>query len=401
MPLVGLIGKANVGKSTFFSAATMKLVEVAAYPFTTMKPNHGIAYVRRKCVCREFNVKDNPVNSLCINGDRYIPVEIIDCPGLVRGAHEGRGLGNQFLDAISRADALILVCDAAGATDTDGKPCDPGLSDPLEEAIMIIREYDLWFQNIVLRKWPRIKRRAESGEKIGQLIAETLSGLKISLEQVNIAIRESGLIEKPVSRWGKDDIIELLLKIREIAKPILIAANKCDLPEAEENVERLKTLGYPVIPCSADAELALRRAADKGFIQYYPGDSNFTVINESELTESQRRGLNLIRERVLERWGSTGVQAAINAAFLQLLNMITVYPVEDYEKLTDHEGRVLPDAYLIKRGTTAKELAYIIHSELGESFIFAVDARSKKRLGENYQLKDGDVISIVSAKKRG
>jgi ribosome-binding ATPase YchF (GTP1/OBG family) len=87
-------------------------------------------------------------------------------------------------------------------------------------------------------------------------------------------------------------------------------------------------------------------------------------------------------------------------AYFQLLSMIAVYPVEDAEHLSDHNGRVLPDAYLIPYGTTARQFAYLIHTELGESFIYAIDARQKKRIGENMVLRDRDVISIVSAKKR-
>ena len=112
------------------------------------------------------------------------------------------------------------------------------------------------------------------------------------------------------------------------------------------------------------------------------------------------QALKTVREKILLKHGSTGIQDAINLAFFKLLNMIVVYPVEDVEHLTDHKGNVLPDAYLVPYGTTAREFAYMIHSELGETFIYAIEAREKKRVGENYILKDRDVISIVSAKKR-
>ncbi|MEM3011464.1 MAG: TGS domain-containing protein, partial [Candidatus Bathyarchaeia archaeon] len=183
-------------------------------------------------------------------------------------------------------------------------------------------------------------------------------------------------------------------------KPMLIAANKIDVPTAEENFGRLQKLNYFVVPCCAEAELALRRAAEKKLIDYRPGDCTFKIYNPEKLTESQLRALETIREKVLLKFGSTGVQEAINMAYFKLLNMITVYPVEDLEHLSDHHGRVLPDAYLVPYGTTARELAYLIHTELGESFIYAIEARERKRVGEDYILKDRDVISIVSAKKR-
>jgi ribosome-binding ATPase YchF (GTP1/OBG family) len=181
---------------------------------------------------------------------------------------------------------------------------------------------------------------------------------------------------------------------------MLIAANKMDVPTAEENLERLKKLDYLVVPCCAEAELALRRAAEKKLIDYRPGDCTFKINAPEKLTESQLKALETIREKVLLKFGSTGVQEAINMAYFKLLNMITVYPVEDLEHLSDHHGRVLPDVYLVPYGTTARELAYLIHTELGESFIYAIEARERKRVGEDYVLKDRDVISIVSAKKR-
>jgi ribosome-binding ATPase YchF (GTP1/OBG family) len=181
---------------------------------------------------------------------------------------------------------------------------------------------------------------------------------------------------------------------------MLIAGNKIDLEFAEQNIERLKKLNYNVIPCCAEAELALRRAAEKGWTDYKPGDCNFNTLKPEGLTETQRKALQTIKEKILQKFGTTGVQEAINTAYFKLLNMIIVYPVEDVEKLADHKGNVLPDAYVVPYGTTTRQLAYIIHTELGEGLIYGIDAREKKRIGENQVLKDRDVISIVSAKKR-
>ncbi|MCD6243559.1 redox-regulated ATPase YchF [Candidatus Bathyarchaeota archaeon] len=400
--LLGLVGKPNVGKSTFFSAATLAPAEIANYPFTTIRPNRGIGYVRTPCVCREFNVKDNPVNSLCINGIRLIPVELIDCAGLVPGAWQGRGLGNQFLDEIRKADALIHIVDASGGTDIEGRTCKPGTHDPVEDARFLEVEITMWMVNILKRDWPKIARKAETESSVDLLkvLEERLSGLQIKRTHIFEAIRTAELNpEKPTS-WSEEDFIKFVDTLRKVAKPMLIAANKIDIPPAEENVERLKELGYIVVPCCAEAELALRRASEKNLIEYTPGDCSFKILQREKLTESQLKALETIREKILLKYGSTGVQDAINTAFFKLLNMIVVYPVEDIEHLTDHKGNVLPDAYLVPYGTTAREFAYIIHSELGETFIYAIEARNKKRVGETYILKDRDVISIVSAKKR-
>jgi ribosome-binding ATPase YchF (GTP1/OBG family) len=74
--------------------------------------------------------------------------------------------------------------------------------------------------------------------------------------------------------------------------------------------------------------------------------------------------------------------------------------VEDPYSLTDGKGRVLPDVYLVKKGSTPRDLAYKIHSDLGEGFLYAINARTKMRLGTEYQLRPRDIISIVSAKRK-
>ncbi len=400
--MVGIVGKPNVGKSTFFSAATLIPVEIGSYPFTTIKPNHGVGYIRSPCACKEFGVRDTPVNSVCMDGIRLIPVELIDCAGLVPGAWQGRGLGNQFLDEIRKADALIHVVDAAGATDSEGKLCKAGSHDPVQDARFLEVEITMWMAQILKRDWSKLARTAESGmgDLLG-LLENRLSGLAIRRAHIIEALRRIGLNSEKPTLWSEDDIVRFLDLLRGISKPMLIVANKIDLPQAQENVERLKELGYPVIACSAEAELALRRAGEKGLIDYKPGDCNFSVLNPKRLTEIQSRALRTVKEKILYRFGSTGVQDAINMAFFQLLNMVVVFPVEDIEHLSDHRGRVLPDAYILPYGTTARQLAYKIHTELGESFIYAVEAHEKKRVGENYLLKDRDVISIVSARRRG
>ena len=398
--IVGVVGKPNVGKSTFFSAATLAHVAIANYPFTTIKPNVGMGYVRTPCVCREFNVTDSPGNSTCVKGTRLVPVELVDCAGLVPGAWQGKGLGNQFLDEIRQADALVHIVDASGGTDSEGKPCDPGTHDPKEDVKFLEHELDMWLLQIIKKDWDRAVRLVEGAkEDLLPILEDKLTGLGIRRNHLTSAKAKTKLnFEKP-SSWSEGDLLRLVSELRKYSKPMLIAANKMDVPPAEKNLESLEPMGHMVVPCCAEAELALRRAAEKNVISYVPGDGNFEVNKDSKLTPEQANALTRIKEKVLIPFGSTGVQEALNLAFFKLLQMITVYPVEDPEKLTDHKGRVLPDAYLVPFGTTAKQFAGLIHSDLASGFLYATEARAKMRVGDDYVLKDRDVISITSTKR--
>lgn len=399
MRQVGVTGKPNVGKSTFFASATLVPVKIANYPFTTVEPNKGIAYVKVKDVSGEFGVVPNPVNSLAMDGWRFVPVELVDLPGLVPGAHSGRGLGNVFLTEVSNADVLIHILDASGSTDEEGRQATPGSQDISKDVKFLEEEYDFWLQGILKRNWDKICRQVESSRApLAEVLFFTFPGIFKKRENVESALELSGSNKNP-RLWNEKQMLVFASKARELSKPTLLVANKADLPESEGNIAKLKDLGYRVIPCSAEAELALRRAERSGLIEYIPGSSSFEVRPGASLSEQQRRALELIDARVLKKWGSTGVQDALNTAYLELLGMIAVYPVQDPRALTDGKGNVLPDVYLMPRGSTVRDLAYEIHSELGRSFLYAIDCRTMMRLSEEYVLKEGDVVSIVSTSK--
>jgi ribosome-binding ATPase YchF (GTP1/OBG family) len=399
--IIGLIGKANVGKSTFFNAATDLAVPVANYPFTTIEPNVGVAYARTKCVCREFGVQDNPVHSVCIDGNRFIPVKLVDVAGLVPGAHAGKGLGNKFLDDARQADVLIHVIDASGSTDNNGRPVRAGTGDPAFDIQFVEEEFDLWLESIIGRDWGKTAREAESqGQKLEQLLAKRLSGLAISEQTITNAVQASGLASKKPVAWTLNDILLFCKVLRKRAKPFVIAANKADLPSADDNIKKMKAGGLELVPCASEAEALLRKASKKGILHYLPGDASFDVSSGVVLTAQQLKALDIVK-MFMQKYGSTGVQEAINIACFKLLRMVAVYPVEDEFKLTDKKGNILPDVWLLPEGSTAKNLAEAIHADLAKGFLYAVDARTKQRIAANHQLKNGDVIKIASATSRG
>ncbi|MEM1873461.1 MAG: redox-regulated ATPase YchF [Acidilobaceae archaeon] len=401
--LLGIVGKTNVGKSTFFSAATLIDVPIDNRPFVTIEPNSGVTYAKKRCAHVELGLSScNALNSVCVGGWRMIPVKIIDVAGLVPGAHKGRGLGNMFLDHVRRADGLLLVVDASGFTDEEGRFSGPGAYDPVEEARAMIREFEEWMFGIVSRDWDKLARYVDTSgaADVAGSLAQRLSGLSVTKRHVVEALEASGLASRKLSSWSSGDLRLFVSELRRVSKPMVIVANKADIPEAEDNIKRLREAfrDIPVIPTSAIAELILRKAASKNLVKYIPGDPGFEVTGS--LDSKSFKVLEVIRENVLKKWGSTGVQDAINALVFDKLRMIAVYPVEDPVRYADREGRVLPDVLLVPEGTTARELAYRIHSELGDSFLYAVNAKTKQKVGEDYKLRDGDVVKIVAARAR-
>lgn len=384
---IGIVGKPNVGKSTFFKALTLANVEIANYPFTTIKPNIGIGYVRKKCACQELNTKCNPRNCLCIQGNRFIPVNIIDVAGLVPDAHLGKGLGNQFLNDISNADCLLHIIDISGTTDEKGEETKD--HDPELDIKFLENEINLWFYDVIKRNYNKISRKIEYEKKdmIKELV-NILSGLQINEWQI-----KKVLGELKIENFDEQTLMSFSFKLREISRPIILIGNKID-KDKNHNFERLKDK-YNIIPCSAEVELALKMAHKAGIINYIPGDKNFSILKETN--ESQKKAINFL-QAFLQKYKSTGVQESINKSVFDVLNYITVYPVEDENKFSDSKGNVLPDTFLMPSGSTPIELAFKIHTEIGKNFITAINCKTRMRVGKDYILKDDDIIKIVAGR---
>ena len=394
---IGLLGKANVGKSTFFSAATETPVPIGNFPFTTIQPNIGVAYVKSDCACKHFGIKHQ--NPLCVNGTRFIPVKLIDVAGLVPGAHEGKGLGNQFLDDARQAEVLIHVVDIAGATDIQGQPIPIGTHNPLEDVDFVENEFDQWFTDILRREWDKLTREIEQKRaKLTDGIAKRFTGLGIKDYQVQDVLHKLELISKNPKDWNDSDIHTFVKELRKNTKPIIIAANKADLCKDLDIIKKIPDA--IVIPCSAETELLLRKASKSGMIHYESGDEKFSIVENKEILPQQQKALDLVNT-VFSKIHSTGIQKILNIAVFDLLKLVVVFPVEDETKLTNKNGDVLPDAKLLPQDSTAKDLAGLIHADIAKGFLHAIDCKTKQRIGGDHKLKHGDVIKIVSTLSRG
>lgn len=400
---IGIIGKTNTGKTTFFNAVTLLNATISNYSFTTKAPNVGIGYVKTPCVHPELGVKDDPKNSTCLEGWRFIPIEVIDLPGLIKGAWEGAGLGNQFLSVAAQADALLHVVDASGSINSQGKICEPGMGSPLADYYDTEEELIRWYTKNLMENAVQVTRLLEvKNMDLTKALLEILAGIKVKEEQIKLALEKTRLMGIPFPDWEDEDFRTFAAEIRYLSKPTLIVANKMDMPVSEKNFKGLQeTFGERfVVPCSADVELALRKAEKSGIISYLPGEEGFKIKDASRLTTKQKWALDYVSSRLFEKWLRTGVDYALSVSVFKLLRMNVVYPVEDAKRYSDSKGNVLPDALMLPHGSSPLDLAKSLHSDIADGFLYAIDAVSGLRLPKDYVLRDRDIVSIVSTRKK-
>ena len=398
--LVGIVGKANVGKSTFFKAATLAEVEIANYPFATIKPNHGTGYVKVGCADKHFNVQCNPRFGYCIDGIRFVPVDLLDVAGLVPGAHEGKGMGNQFLDDLRQADVLIHVVDISGSTNEGGEPVNPGEYDPAKDINFLEKELDFWYLGILKKGWQKFAREIQqTRQEVHKALAKQLSGVGVEEDMIEGQIKELELDPSKPIDWSEDDLFKLAKNLRKITKPMIIACNKIDVPGAVDNFTRIENEfpDHRLIACSAESELALKEAARDELISYIPGSDSFSISDDGKLNDKQKNALEFVKNNILGKYGSTGVQGILDKSVFDLLKYINIFP-GGVNKLEDSDGNVLPDCFLMPFGTTALDFAYKLHSDFGDNFIRAIDVKTKMTIGKEHVLKNGDVVEIISGK---
>ena len=427
---IGIVGKPNVGKSTFFAAATATNVDIANYPFCTIEPNVGIAFIPSPatCPCKELrdkkesegrlDVKDlesrngsicNPRTGSCENNVRLVPTTLVDVAGLVPGAHEGKGRGNEFLNDLAQCDALIQVVDIAGTTDIEGNPIgeetnlEIAKSSVMQEHQFLLEEIDAWISGIIVDGWSRGARRVQAEGEAGlqNYLSDRLTGIGGKSKHVSQAMAKFLQESKDLPQywdWDNSELNKFSSFLRREMFPIFVAANKADLVTKEYWIDlknSVESEGGLLIPTSADSELALRRAAKNKLIDYQLGNSTFTITEEgnTKLSNAQKKGLQTLNNR-LNEMNSTGVTELLTKVVFELLEQMVVFPVQDETHWIDGDGKILPDALIVAEGTNAKELAFAVHTDLGQGFIRAMDARSGRTIGSEYELSNNDVIKI-------
>jgi hypothetical protein len=390
---IGLVGKPSVGKSSFFNAATMNDVPEGAYPFTTIDPSVGEAYVRVDCAAPEFDETCTPSVGFCAHGTRFVPVKLVDVAGLIPGAHEGKGLGNQFLTDLNEADVLVHVVDFSGETDIEGEKTEG--HDPRDDIDFLEDELDMWYLDVLEKGLERYRSGYHGEEKnVEEDLAEQMSAFKTNKDEIKQVVLSLGRSLDP-DEWDDEDKEAIAREIRKRTKPMLIAANKMDKPAAQENFEEVTSDPdydhLTFVPASAHAEKALKKAEAGGVVDYEPGAGDFDIVGD--VSEDQEEGLEQIRE-FLDAYGGAGVQRSLEAALFDVMGAIAIFPGSANGR-SDTQG-VFRDCFVLPEGSTTEDFAYHLHSDIGDGLLHGIDCRSERQVGSDHELDHRDVLEIVT-----
>jgi len=336
----------------------------------------------------------------CLDHVRFVPVEMLDVAGLVPGAHEGLGMGNQFLDDLRQADVLVHVVDVSGSVNERGEPCTPLSYDPVNDVKFLETELDYWYLNILQRGWKKFAQNMiQLKLKVSVALGKQLSGLKVTEDMVEDAMKKLGLTETKPTEWTDAQMLSIATELRKKTKPMIIACNKVDVPGADQNYEKLKKMfpEYNIIPCSAESEIVLRQAAKQGLIEYTPGGKDMKIIAPEKMNDKQKNALEFIKKNILDKYNSTGIQQVLDYSIFNLLGYIAIFP-GGLNNLEDSDGNVLPDCFLLPKDSTALDFAYKLHTDFGKNFIRAINVKTRMTVGRDYKLKNCDVIELVCGK---
>ncbi|KAF3058670.1 hypothetical protein GL218_05634 [Daldinia childiae] len=388
-PLIGLVGKPSAGKSTTLNSLTDATSKVGNYPFTTIDPQRAIGYLQIACACERFGVQDKckPNYGSCVDGRRSVPIELLDVAGLVPGAHQGRGLGNKFLDDLRHADALIHVVDASGRTNAEGE--NTRGYDPSQDIAWLRGEIVAWIKGNLWEKWGQFSGYGSTAA----VVARTLDRLNL---------------KEPLEHWTEETVDRVVSTFTDEKFPTVIALNKIDDADAYTNLMKITKMQDPnmVVACSAKAELFLRKMAKQGYIRYTEGtefvDTREDLIADGdpdggglkELDEKNKNTIEEYRDMILFRYGSTGVVQVLSKA-AEILGLVPVFPVRNVSTFSSGSDTKVAfrDCVLVKKNSTVGDVARKV---MGDAPIAYVEGVGGVRVSEDAVVTAGknDVLSF-------
>ncbi|KKA20477.1 hypothetical protein T310_5496 [Rasamsonia emersonii CBS 393.64] len=391
-PLIGLVGKPSSGKSTTLNSLTDASSKVGNFPFTTIDPQRAIGYLQIDCACKRYNLSDRckPNYGGCQDGRRSVPIELLDVAGLVPGAHQGRGLGNKFLDDLRHADALIHVVDVSGTTDAEGM------------------EHGIWCVRFTSRSY--VLKPREGNARAEATAVETLqsqfSGYG-STAQIVARCLDRLQLKEPLEEWSEETIEKVVNAFVDEKFPTVYALNKIDHPDADKNISKIARMQDPksIVLCSAISEVFLRKLAKQGYIRYVEGgefvDTREDLIEMGdpdggglkEMDEKLKNRVENLKDMVLYRFGSTGVVQCLSRA-AELLGLVPVFPVKNIHTFGSDSGKaVFRDCVLVKKNSTVGDVARKV---MGDVPISYVESAGGVRVSEDEIVEVGkhDILSF-------